>query len=179
MFLNPNLEACHASQNKIPKIVNHHTTQNTFSSQELSQKQVKSHLDQGYLLLNVWFPMPYTFLKPYLTLNEVLHSTSPHVRNQNIAKDPDEALCYIINHFNIKTISHLIQKYPEYSFKQVYYTTYIDTAWYPRLQHLIDLAVKNLQNRNALAQQRLEIHQKYIRYMSSDDLSPYLLQCLL
>ena len=69
-----------------------------------------SNMDQKDSFLNVQFPMPYTFPKPYLTLNEVLlfNDTLPHVQNQNIAEDPDEALHYIINHFNIDTVSQSI-----------------------------------------------------------------------
>ena len=138
-----------------------------------------SNVDQRDSILNIRFPMPLTFPKPYLTLNEVLQIALPHVQNHSIAEDPDEALRYIITHFNIDIVSQLIQRFPEYSFEKVYYLTYIDTSRYPRLQHLIDLATKNLQNRNALAQQWLVTHQQNIRYLTSDDLSPYLLQCLL
>ena len=72
--------------------------------------------------------MPYTFPKPYLTLREVLDNTLDHTWNKNIAEDPDEALRYIINHFNIDIVSQLIRKFPEFSFEQVYYLTYIDTS---------------------------------------------------
>ena len=132
--------------------------------------------EQRDSILNVQFPMPHTFPKPYLTLNEVLQVASDHVQNQDIAEDPDEALRYIINHFNIDKISQLIQRFPEYSFEQVYYSTYIDISRYPCLQCLIDLAAKNLRNRNALAQW-LALEQR-VRYFTSDNLSPYLLQCL-
>ena len=137
-----------------------------------------SNMDQRDSILNVQFPMPFTFPKPYLTLNGVLmlDNTSPPVQNQNIAEDPDEALCYIITHFNINMVSQSIQKFPEFTFKQVYYSTYIDISRYPCLQYLIELASKNLWNKNALAQQWLATQQ---RYMLSDNLSPYLLQCLL
>ena len=118
-----------------------------------------SNTEQRNSFLHVQFPMPYTFPKPYLTLNEVelmLDDTLPHVQNKNIAKDPDEALSYIINHFNINTVSQSIRKFPEITFKQVYYSTYIDTSRYTGLQRLIDLTAKNLRNRNALAQQWLQ-----------------------
>ena len=90
-----------------------------------------SHPDQGYLLLNVQFPMPYTFPKPYLTLNEVELKLDdalpkPYIQEHNIAEDPDEALSYIINHFNIDTVSQSIRESPELNYKQVYYLTYID-----------------------------------------------------
>ena len=88
-----------------------------------------SGLDQWNSILHVRFPMPYTFPKPYLTLNEVLKfdDTSDHVRNTIIAEDPDEALRYIINHFNIDEVIKSICKLPDYSFEQVYYSTYIET----------------------------------------------------
>ena len=68
-----------------------------------------SNMDQRDSILNVQFPMPLTFPKPYLTLKEVLDNASDHVQNQNITEDPDEALRYIINHFNIKIISQSIR----------------------------------------------------------------------
>ena len=125
--------------------------------------------------------MPYTFPKPYLTLNEVLKfdDTSDHVWNNIIAEDPDEALRYIINHFNIDEVAKLLHSFPDYSFKQIYYSTYIETCQFTHLQHLIDLSGKNLQYKNALAQQQLAIQTSYSQYILSDDLSPYLLQCLL
>ena len=118
-----------------------------------------SNTDQRDSILNVQFPMPLTFPKLYLTLNKVLDNTLEHVWNQSIAEDPDEALHYIITHFNIDVVSQSIQKYPEYSFKQIYYLTYIDTSRYTRLQRLINLATKNLQRKNALAQQWLAMHE--------------------
>ena len=89
-----------------------------------------SNTDQRDSILNVRFPMPLTFPKLYLTLNGVLmfDNTSLHVWNQNITEDPDKALRYIINHFNIDIVSQLIHRFPEYSFEQVYYLTYIDTS---------------------------------------------------
>ena len=137
--------------------------------------------DQWNSILHVRFPMPYTFPKLYLTLNEVLKfdETSNHVRNNIIAEDPDEALCYIINHFHVDGIAKSICSYPEYNFKQVYYSTYIEPRCFTRLQQLIDLAAKNCRYNNALALQRLAIKNSYSRYLSSDDLSPYILQCLL
>ena len=136
-----------------------------------------STLDQRNSILHVQFPMPYTFPKPYLMLNEVLDNTSDHKWNQNIAKDPDEALCCIINHCNIDIVSQSIQRSPEYLFEQVYYSTYIDTSQFTRLQYLISLASRNLRYKNAHAQ-RLALEQQ-VRYYRSDNLSPYLLQCLL
>ena len=136
-----------------------------------------SNLEQRDSILYVQFPMPYTFPKPYLTLSELLDNTSNHVRHHNIAEDPDEALHCIINHFNISEVSKSIKCYPELSFEQVYYLTYIDTSRYTCLQYLISLASRNLWHKNALTQ-RLALEQQ-VRYSGSDDISPYLLQCLL
>ena len=127
------------------------------------------------------FPMPYTFPKPYLTLNEVLKfdETSDHVQNNIIAEDPDEALHYIINHFHVDGIAKSIRTYPDLNFKQVYHSTYIEPRRFTRLQFLIDQSAKNLRYQNALVQQQLAIKNSYSRYLSSDDLSPYILQCQL
>ena len=140
-----------------------------------------SSLDQWNSILHVRFPMPYTFPKLYLTLNEVLKfdETSDHTWNNIIAKDPDEALRYIINHFHVNGIAKSIRQYPDLLFEQVYYSTYIEPHRFTHLQYLIDLSAKNHKHENALAQQQLAIKKSYSRYLSSDDLSPYILQCLL
>ena len=113
-----------------------------------------SNPDQWHSIVYVRFPMPHTFPKPYLTLNDVLKfdGTLGLTRNDIIAEDPDEALCYIINHFNVDEVSKLIRQLPDYSFEQVYYSTYINTSRFTCLQHLIDFAAKNCQTENALAQ---------------------------
>ena len=91
--------------------------------------------DQWNSILHVRFPMPYTFPKLYLTLNEVLKfdETSDHVQNNNIAEDPDEALRYIINHFHVDGIAKSIRNFPELNFEQVYYSTYIEPRCFIRL----------------------------------------------
>ena len=122
--------------------------------------------------------MPYTFPNPYLTLNEAIRA-SPHVWNITITEDPDEALRYIINHFHIDGVAKLICTFPDLFFEQVYYLTYIEPHRFTRLQYLIDLSAKNHKHENALAQQRLAIQTSYSQYTSSDNLLPYLLQCLL
>ena len=75
--------------------------------------------------------MPYTFPKPYLILNEVeleLNDTLPHVWKKNIAEDPDKALSYIINHFNINIVSQSIRDFPRLEYEQVYYLTYMNIS---------------------------------------------------
>ena len=134
-----------------------------------------SNPDQRNSILNVRFPMPYTFPKPYLTLQEVIDNASDQTRN--IEENPDEALHYIINHFHIDKVVDWILITPHYSFEQVYHSTYIDPRRFKRLQLLIKQASRTFRY-NALAQQRLEAEQR-ARYYTSDTLSPYLLQCLL
>ena len=102
-------------------------------------------------ILHVRFPMPYTFPKPYLTLTEVIDNASDQPRNME--EDPDEALRYIINHFNIDEVADTTLRYPSLIYEQVYYSTYVDPCRFIRLQHLIDLSSENLRY-NALAQQR-------------------------
>ena len=83
--------------------------------------------DQRDTILHVWFPMPYTFPKPYLTLQEAIDNASESKRNPKIEEDSDEALRYIINHFNIDVVAESIRRIPFYSLEQVYYSTYIET----------------------------------------------------
>ena len=135
-----------------------------------------SSSDQRNSILHVRFPMPYTFPKPYLTLQEVIDNASDQTRN--VEENPDEALRYIINHFHIDKVTDWILITPHYSFEQVYHSTYVDPRRFKRLQFLIEQASKTLQY-NALAKQRLEADQRARYYQSTDTLSPYLLQCLL
>ena len=83
-----------------------------------------SNPDQRDSILHVRFPMPYTFPKPYLTLQEVIDNASD--QKQNMEEDPDKALRYIINHFNINKIVDWTLITPHYAFAQVYYSTYVD-----------------------------------------------------
>ena len=140
--------------------------------------------DDEFTYLHIWFPLPYNFPKPYIILHEVMSNLDyallkPYVQNYDIMEDPDKALHYIINHFSIKRVLQSTRDFPRLKLKQVYYSTYIDTSQYTKLQHLIDITGKNLRIQNALAQEQLDLQQKYARYYSSDDISPYLLQCLL
>ena len=102
-----------------------------------------SNEEQRDTILNVQFPMPYTFPKLYLTLKEVIDNTSDHTWNKDIAEDPEEALRYIINHFNIDEVAESIRHYPFYSLEQVYYSTYVEPHRFTCLQYLISLASKN------------------------------------
>ena len=102
-----------------------------------------SDLDQRDNILHVWFPMPYTFPKPYLTLQEVIDNASDQKWNPNMEENPDEALRYIINHFNIDEVAESIQQITFYSLEQVYYSTYVEPHQFTHLQYLISLASKN------------------------------------
>ena len=134
--------------------------------------------DQKDSILHVRFPMPYTFPKPYLTLQEVIDNASDQKRNPKIEENPDEALRYIINHFHIDKVADWSLITPHYSFEQVYHSTYVDPRRFNRLQILIDQAAQTFRY-NALAKQRLEAEQRARYYQRTDTLSPYLLQCLL
>ena len=104
------------------------------SEPELEEKQIIL-IDESeeYTFLNIQFPLPYQFPKPYLMLNEVISNLDDalpklYVWTHNIAKDPQNSLCYIIHHFNIDRVSHSIQEFPQLEFDQVYYSTYIDIS---------------------------------------------------
>ena len=49
-----------------------------------------SNPDQKDSILHVRFPMPYTFPKPYLTLQEVIDNASDQTRNKE--ENPDEEI---------------------------------------------------------------------------------------
>ena len=164
------------------------SSQNTeYHSESGSESEKKQNIfinpDKEFTYLHIWFPLPFNFPKLYLILQEVVSNfdalPKPYVWNNNIAEDPDSALRHIITHFNIEKVSQSIQEFPRLELEQVYYSTYIDTSGYIKLQCLITLTGKNLQIQNALAQEQLDLNRKYGRYFSSDDISPYLLQCLL
>ena len=137
-----------------------------------------------FTFLNIWFPLPYQFPKPYITLNKVMSTLDdallkPCEWTHDCIKDPKSTLAYIITHFNIEKISQSLRAFPKLEFKQVYYSTYINTSQYNSLQHLINITAQNLHIHNALVQKWLEIEIGYARYQTADDLSPYLLQCIL
>ena len=138
--------------------------------------------DEEFTFLNIRFPMPLTFPKPYIQLNELM-STVDHVVPksydgiQSIAKNPQHALGYIIHHFNIKRVSKSLCTYPNYAYDQVYYLTYINTSQFTSLQRYYKATAKQLQD--ALVQEQLELQIKYTRYLMFDDLPPQLLDCFL
>ena len=77
-------------------------------------KDTLSLLDQEYLLLDIWFPLPYTFPKLYLKLNEVISKLDDallksYVQEHHIAENPDRALSYILNRFSIDEVSQSLE----------------------------------------------------------------------
>ena len=155
------------------------------SEPESEEKQIiLINPNEEFTFLNIRFPLPRHLPKPYIKLNEVILNLDdalpkPYVWTHNIAKDPQNALGYIICHFNIDRVSHSIWDFPKLEYEQVYYSTYIDTSQFLPLQHLINVTAHNLWVQNALVQKWLELEIRYVRYLKPDDLSPYVLQCLL
>ena len=104
------------------------------SGSELEMKQIIFvSPDEEFMFLNIQFPLPFNFPKPYLVMNEVMSNLDdalpkPYVREHSITKNPDNALSYIITHFNIDEVFHSIREFPRLKLEQVYYLTYIDTS---------------------------------------------------
>ena len=105
--------------------------------------------------------------------------TTPESYNRitNISGNPHWALGYILYHFNIDRVSRSIRAYRPHHLDQVYYSTFIEPSRYKSLLNYYDLTRNQLQN--ALAKERLEIQQKYGRYLVPDDLSITLMDCFL
>ena len=149
----------------------YHSKQNTESEGE---QVIIIDVSKGHTFSDIWFPLPAVFPKPYLPLQEVMPKPDnallkPYEWKDDIIKDPEGALRHIITHFNIRKILQQIHDFPLYHYDQVYYLTYIDISWYISLQWYIAAHV----------QEQLEILKWYTRYHSSDNLSPYILQCIL
>ena len=176
MFLNPEKKPCHNHWKTLP-MMNHHKEPES----ERQQIILVNH-NEEFTLLKIRFPMPLEFPYPYIQLNKLM-STIDHVVPksydwiQNITRDPQCALGYIIHHFNIDRVSQSIHTFPNYMYDQVYYSTYIDTSWYTSIQHYYKITGKQLQD--ALVQEWLELQITYARYLVSDDIPPYLLDCFL
>ena len=113
--------------------------------------------DEEFTFLNIWFPLPHEFPNLYIQLNEVMTNID-HVllklydQVQHIAEDPEQALGYIIHHFNIDRISQSLHTFPNYMYDQVYYSTYIDTTRYLSLQWYYKISGEQLQD--ALVQEQ-------------------------
>ena len=137
---------------------------------------------EEFTFLNIQFPMPLTFPHPYIQLDKLMSHVDTMVPKsydqiQSIAGDPQHALGYIIHHFNINNVSKGLCRFPNYTFDQVYYSTYIDTTLYLTLQCYYQHTRKQLND--ALVQERLELQIKYGRYFASDKIPIHLLDCFL
>ena len=101
----------------------------------------------------------------------------PYERITDIAGSPNQALGYILYHYNIARVSWSIWAFPPYNLDQVYYSTYIDTSQYNSLQCYYDRTRKQLQD--ALDKEQLELQRKYGRYLTTNDIPIVLLDCFL
>ena len=136
---------------------------------------------EEFTFLHIWFPMPQQYPHSYIQLSELMTTVeiAPQSYDQitDIAGSPNRALGYILYHFNIDRVSQSIRAYHPYHLDQVYYSTFIEPSRYKSLLNYYDLTRKQLQD--ALAKERLEIQQKYGRYLVPDDLSITLMDCIL
>ena len=137
--------------------------------------------EEEFTFLNIRFPMPLPYPKPYIQLKELMETvdtpSETYDRITDISGNPHRALGYILYHFNIDRISRSIRAYRPYHLDQVYYSTFVDPSRYKSLLNYYDLTRKQLEN--ALAKERLEIQLKYGRYLLPDDLSITLMDCFL
>ena len=137
--------------------------------------------EEEFTFLNIQFPMPLPYPKPYIQLKELMTTvTTPsesYDRITDISRNPHRALGYILYHFNIDRISWSIRAYCPYQLDQVYYSTFVEPSRYKSLLNYYDLTRKQLED--ALAKERLEIHLQYGRYLVPDELPITLMDCIL
>ena len=86
--------------------------------------------DEEFTFLHIWFPMPQSYPHPYIQLSDLMTTVELAPKSYDwitdMPRDPNHALGYILNHFNIDRVSRSIRAYPPYHLDQVYYSTYID-----------------------------------------------------
>ena len=84
--------------------------------------------EEEFTFLNIRFPMPLPYPKPYIQLKELMTTvnTTPEKYNRitDISGNPHRALGYILYHFNIDRISRSIRAFRPYHLNQVYYSTF-------------------------------------------------------
>ena len=168
----------------IPEMNNHKANSEYHSGEESEPDRTQIILvnhGEEFTFLNIWFPMPLPYPKPYIQLKELMTTveTTPESYNRitNISGNPHRALGYILYHFNIDRVSWSIRAYPPYNLNQVYYSTYVIPSQYPSLINYYKTTRKQLDN--ALAKKRLEIQLEYGRYLVPDDLPITLMDCFL
>ena len=137
--------------------------------------------EEEFTFLNIRFPMPLLYPKPYIQLKELMTTVETPSESYNritdISGNPHRALGYILYHFNIDRISRSIQAYRPYHLDQVYYSTFVEPSRFKSLLNYYDLTRQQLQD--ALAKERLEIQKLYGRYLVPDDLPITLMDCVL
>ena len=137
--------------------------------------------DEEFTFLHIQFPMPSPYPHPYIQLSKFMTTVelAPETYDQitDIPRDPNQALGYILHHFNIDRVSHSIWAYCPYNLNQVYYSTYVEPSRYHSLLNYYNLTRQQLQN--ALDQERLELQRKYGRYLTTNNIPITLLDCFL
>ena len=137
--------------------------------------------DEEFTFLNIQFPMPSPYPHPYIQLSELMTTVEIALelsdRITDIPRDPNQALGYILHHFNIDRVSRSIRAYCPYHLDQVYYSTYVDPSRYCSLLNYYNLTQKQLQD--ALDKERLELQRKYGQYLTTNDIPITLLDCFL
>ena len=112
--------------------------------------------EEEFTFLNIRFPMPRDYPKPYIQLKELMTTvnapTESYDRITDIAGNPHRALGYILYHFNIDRISRSIRAYRPYQLDQVYYSTFVEPSRYKSLLNYYNLTRKQLEY--ALAKER-------------------------
>ena len=137
--------------------------------------------EEEFTFLNIRFPMPLPYPKPYIQLKELMTTveipSESYDRITNISGNPHWALGYILYHFNIDRVSRSIRAYHPHYLDQVYYSTFVEPTRYKSLLNYYKITRKQWED--ALAKERLEIQQKYGRYLVPDDISITLIDCIL
>ena len=86
--------------------------------------------EEEFTFLNIRFPMPLPYPKPYIQLKELMTTveTTPESYNwiTDISRNPHRALGYILYHFNIDRVSQSIRAYHPHHLDQVYYSTFVE-----------------------------------------------------
>ena len=119
---------------------------------ESERKQIiLTRKDEEFTFLTVRFLLPCEFPNPYKQLNKVMTNldhvlAKPYNWVQYITKHPEQALGYIIHQFNIDRVSWSLHTFPNNTYDQVYYSTYVDTTRYLSLQWYYKITRKQLQD---------------------------------
>ena len=137
--------------------------------------------EEEFTFLNIWFPMPLPYPKPYIQLKELMTTVEIALELYNqitdISGNPHRALGYILYHFNIDRVSRSIRAYHPHNLDQVYYSTFVKPSRYKSLLNYYKITRKQLED--ALAKERLEIQNLYGRYLVPDELPITLMDCIL